>query len=145
LDIASLIKYIVILVAVLGFLIILYVLPMRAKKAKEEKLSHSMPAEEIPSLNYLSSIINNSRTNSQQLSHALELIIKHHGKMPARIGSRSNPEIDIYKFLISRLCRHPNTNKTLIVEFTRNLEKLNTEYKKEINNALMEGLNSRSR
>ena len=65
--------------------------------------------------------------------------------MPSKTGSHSSSEIDIYKFLISRLCRHPNTNKNLIIKFTNNLEKLNNEYKKEINSALLDGLNSRSR
>jgi len=63
--------------------------------------------------------------------------------MPPKLGVRSNPKADIYKFLITRLCRHPNTNKDLIIKFTNSLEKLNPSYKIEINENLMTGLNSR--
>jgi len=143
-EVATLIKYIIILVSVLGFLVILYILPLR-KKEKKKQVQASKKSEDIPTLNYLSSIVNNSRTTSEQLSDTLALVIKHYGMIHPKLGVRSHPDADIYMFLILRLCRHPNTNKNLIVGFTNKLEKLNEGYKREINDALLKGLNSRGR
>jgi hypothetical protein len=45
--------------------------------------------------------------------------------------------------ILFKAARHPNIDKNTIVKFNAALEKLNPEYKKEINDALMRGLNSR--
>ena len=142
-DVADLIKYIVILVVILGIVLIIYVMSLRTKNVKKKKTKSSPVREEVPTLNYLSSLINNSRTSSKQLGETLELIIKHYGTIHPKMGVRAHPDADIYMFLVLRLCRHPNTNKNLIVKFTNSLEKLNEGYKREISEALMKGLNSR--
>jgi hypothetical protein len=45
--------------------------------------------------------------------------------------------------ILFAICRHPNTNKDIIINFDKELEHLNPEYKKEINEAIAKGLNSR--
>ena len=56
---------------------------------------------------------------------------------------RAHPDFDIYMDILFTICRHPNTTKNLILDFDKELERLNPEYKPEINNALAKGLNSR--
>ena len=63
--------------------------------------------------------------------------------MHKKLGIRAHPESDVYMDIIFKLCRHKNTNKNIILAFMKQLEKSNPEYKKEINDAMMRGLNSR--
>ena len=63
--------------------------------------------------------------------------------MHKKLGLRAHPDFDIYMDILFTICRHPNANKDLIIKFDRELEELNSEYKKEINDAITKGLNSR--
>jgi len=56
---------------------------------------------------------------------------------------RAHPDFDIYMEILFTICRHPNTNKDIVIKFDRELGRLNPEYKKEINEAITKGLNSR--
>jgi len=151
-DIVLLLKSIAGLVALLALLI--FFLLYRSKKKKQNKSSaksssakksyvseskvtqkHDMPT--------LLGIIRNKKSTTQELQKALELVIKYHGNIPKKLGLRSHPEFDNYAEIILRICRHPNTNKDIIIYFDRELEKLNPDYAKEINDTLTKGLNSR--
>ncbi len=92
---------------------------------------------------HLVNIIKNRRSNADALSEALELVIKHHGKVHKKLGLRPHPDFDTYIDILFTICRHPNANKDMIITFDRELERLNPEYKKEINEAIAKGLNSR--
>jgi len=87
--------------------------------------------------------VRNRQSTTQELQETLALILKYHGTIPNKLGIRVNPEFDKYSEVLLRLCRHPNTNKDLIINFDKELEKRNPEYIKEINDALTKGLNSR--
>jgi tRNA U34 5-carboxymethylaminomethyl modifying enzyme MnmG/GidA len=134
------------LTALLAVLIFLLYVPTekRVKKAKAAKKS-SQEASEKPSydLEDLRDIVKNKKSTNEELKEALELVIKYHGTMHKKLGMRPHPDSDIYMDILFKAARHPNADKNLIITFNKELEKLNPEYKKEINDALMRGLNSR--
>jgi hypothetical protein len=150
------IKSIMGLVALLGLLIFLLFLEPKSTQKSQEKPSDIKPAaqeeKKEPSgeshkkefdLNYLAEIIKNKKSDSKKLQYALDAIIKYHGKVHKKLGLRAHPDFDIYIDILFTLCRHPNANKDLIINFDRELERQNPEYKQEINEAITKGLNSR--
>lgn len=146
------IKAIIGLIIILAFLIFLLFLQPKSKKKAEQKSNLKSETskeskEESSSANtdllHLVNIIKNKRSNADTLSEALELVIKHHGKVHKKLGLRPHPDFDIYIDILFTICRHPNANKNMIITFDRELEKLNPEYKQEINEAIAKGLNSR--
>ncbi len=144
-DITLLVQIILGLVVILSILVVLWKLPSGVK-SKDDKI----PDKKVPHKNalnidfkYLQSIIFNKDSSTKELGDALELIIKYHGIIPKRLGVRAHPDSKVYMDILFKLCRHKNASKSIVVKFNNELEKLNKEYKVEINNALMRGLNSR--
>lgn len=146
-EITLLLKSIMGLVVILALLIFLLFLPATRKKreielpSKDETLSQKRP--EDTDLQSLRAIIKKKKTTTEELKEALDLIIKYHGKVHEKLGLRAHPDFDIYMDILFTICRHPNTNKDIVIKFDRELGQLNPEYKKEINEAITKGLNSR--
>jgi len=146
-EITLLFKSIAGLVVILGILIFIFLYVQSGKKAKKvqkQKKKTIEKKEMSHEFKDLLAVIKDKSSTSQELSEALDLIIKYHGHIHKKLGMRTHPEFDIYAEIIFRICRHPNTNKDIIVKFDRELEKLNPEYVREINDTLTKGLNSRS-
>lgn len=143
------VKSIMGLIALLALLI--FLLFYNPNKSKKKALSHVKHVEEIKSskeveetnFKVLIAMIKNKKSDAKKLEYALGMILKHHGKVHKKMGLRPHPEFMIYEDIIFTLCRHPHTNKDLIIDFDRELLKLNPEYKQEINDAMTKGLNSR--
>ena len=91
----------------------------------------------------LMAVIKNKESLTQELREALELLIKYHGTVHTKLGLRAHPDFDPYIDVLFTICRHPNTDKDMILSFDRELGRLNPEYKKDINEAVTRGLNSR--
>ncbi len=146
-EITLLVKSILGLVVVLGLLIFLLILPGKTKKTQkkpEEKTLKTPATKELePTLEDLRKVIKNKKSTEAELKEALETVIKKYGKVHKKLGLRAHPDFDIYMDMLFTICRHPNTNKDIIVQFDRDLGRLNPEYKKEINEAITKGLNSR--
>ena len=139
------------LVILLGLLIAILILPQRLNK-KKNKEANKEPNTQLQdkkhnvfddTLEKLRDIIKKNSTSKEELQESLELVIKYHGTIPHKLGIRTSPDSDIYMDILFKACRHKNASSEMIVKFSRDLEKLNEEYKKEINDALMRGLNSR--
>ncbi|MDA3907639.1 MAG: hypothetical protein PF437_00985 [Sulfurimonas sp.] len=146
-EIVLLLKSIFGLVIVLALLIFLLFLPSnRKKKETVAKKKASIPTTKNlkkTDLEYIRSIIKKKTTTTKELKDALDLAIKHHGKVHEKLGLRAHPDFDIYRDILFTLCRHPNTNKDIVIAFERELGRLNPEYKEEINESITKGLNSR--
>ncbi|WP_373035711.1 hypothetical protein [Sulfurimonas sp.] len=146
-EITLLLKSIMGLVVILALLIFLLFLPSSRKKrevelpSKDETPSQKRPAD--TDLQSLRAIIKKKKTTTKELEEALDLIIKYHGKVHEKLGQRAHPDFDVYMDILFTICRHPNTNKDIVIKFDRELGQLNPEYKKEINEAITKGLNSR--
>jgi hypothetical protein len=146
-EITLLLKSIMGLVVILTILIFLLFLMSDKKKEKGKQTSKSISPHEKQTLstdlNFLRSIIKRKETTAKELKETLDLIIKHHGTVHKKLGLRAHPDFDIYTDILFTVCRHPNTNKDILINFDRELERLNPEYKKEKNDAITKGLNSR--
>ncbi len=144
-EITPLLQSILGLIAILAILIFLLFLPSGKKKKEKNTQNSSMPQKEDQKtdLPYLRAIVKNKKSTTKELELALELVIKHHGNIHPKLGLRPHPDFDIYMDLLFTICRHPNSSKDIIINFDKSLCRLNPEYKKEINEAITKGLNSR--
>jgi len=145
-ELTLLIKSIMGLSVLLLILVFLLYVPFGETKEKKEKKKKTLkePREKVDfDLNHLHSIVANKKSTTQELKDALQLVIKYHGIMHTKLGMRAHPDSDIYMDILFKAARHPKIDKASLVKFNGDLEKLNPDYKKEINDALMRGLNSR--
>ncbi|HFB53983.1 MAG TPA: hypothetical protein ENJ67_04555 [Sulfurimonas autotrophica] len=146
-DIVLLMKSIMGLVVILGILIMffLYTPTTKKKKPEKKKKAYTQESKAKPKheLKDLLEVIRNKNSTTEQLSEALDDIIKYHGHIHPKLGIRCHPDFDIYSEILLRICRHPNTTKDIIIKFDKELERQNPEYVREINDSLTKGLNSR--
>ena len=147
-ELELIIKAIMGLVVLLAVLIFLLFLNPKKKESKKE--SSALRSIETKNSSYqkvdfasLVKIVKNKNSSSKELYDAVGLIIKHYGTISKKVGIRLHPDFEIYADLLFTICRHKNTNKDIVVYFDRELRKLNPEYRKEINEAVTKGLNSR--
>jgi hypothetical protein len=136
----------IVILALLIFLLFLEPTPNSPNKntSSTEKAKVYETTDEIKTdMNSLVKIIKTKKSTAKELSEALDLIIKYHGTVHAKLGLRSHPDFDIYADILFTICRHRNANKDLIIKFDKELAKLNPEYKKDINEAMTKGLTSR--
>ena len=134
------------LLVILGLLVFILVIAPKSKKKevlKTKKVVQEQKAKPRTDLEFLRTIVKNRKSTADELKEALDLVIKYHGKIPKKLGIRSHPESQIYMDILFSICRHPNANKDIVVDFDKELGRLNTDYKKDLNDAMMRGLNSR--
>ncbi len=142
-EITLLIKSGMGLLVILSILIYIFFFSSKEKKVLKKVVVKEGRAKVKYDLEHLRAIVKNKKSTAKELKDALDLVLKYHGTIHKKLGVRVHPEFDIYMDILFTLCRHPNTNKNLIINFDRELERLNPTYKPEINNALTKGLNSR--
>jgi len=134
------------LVAILGILIWLFFYSPKKSVIQEKiiKKKKSTPrVDDYRPLEALLEVIKNKKSSREELKEALDLVLKHHGTIHPKLGARTHPDFNIYGEIVFRICRHPNTDKDLIINFDKELEKRNEAYKRDINDFLTKGLNSR--
>jgi len=134
-----------ILILVILVFVIMFTLKKKEKeiKKKQERKKKKKVVKEDTSFEHLRKVIRRQVTTAQELKKTLDLIIKHYGVIPKKQGIKPHPEFKFYAELMIVLCIHQNTNKTLISTFDKELNRLNPQYKKELNEALMKGLSAR--
>jgi len=147
-DVALLVQSMMGLIVVLAILIYLFFFPFFTKKRKVKQIYKKKkikPKKKSVFIEFkdLLKIIKDKRSTSKELADALDLILKYHGRIHDRLGLRPHSDFLNYQDIIFTICRHPNTNKDIIVKFDLELEKLNPSYKREINDALSKGLDLR--
>ena len=147
-DITLLIKSILGLVSILAILLFILLFLPNSRKVKEKKVKSkanmSKAKEAIQTdLDSLLEVIRDKNSTQDELKAALDLVLKYHGSIHDKLGVRTHPDFEIYSEIMLRICRHPNTSKNIILKFDRELEAKNPSYKREINDALSKGLNSR--
>ena len=132
------------LLVVLGLLVFVLVLaPKSKKKEVAKKAVREQKAKPKTDLEFLRTIVKNRKSTAQELKDALDLVLKYHGTIHKKLGLRPHPESQVYMDILFSICRHPNANKDIIVNFDKELGRLNPDYKKDLHDAMMRGLNSR--
>jgi len=152
-DIELIIQSVMGLVALLALLLFLLFLTSSSSTNKKEKKSQkavvkksivTKTLDKMPNdLNSLRDIIKDKQSTTNELRQALELVIKYHGTIHTKLGLRAHPDFDPYMDILFTICRHPNADKDIIINFDRELGRLNPEYKQDINEAITKGLTSR--
>jgi len=145
-ELTLLIKSAMGLLVLLGFLVFFLYVSSKVKKKKTQKVKKVIQetvSKRKTDMESLRKIVKDRRSTADELKEALDLVLKYHGTIHKKLGIRSHPESHVYMDILFSLCRHPNANKDLIVNFDKKLEKLNPDYKKDINDAITRGLNSR--
>ena len=145
-SVTLLIESIMGLVSLLAILLFFFFyIPKKRKKtpATPEATQPTQVKQTPTDLDYLRGIIKDKNSSTKQLQETLELILKHHGEITPKMGLRPHPDFDIYMDILFTICRHPHTNKDIIIKFDAALERKNPSYVKEINDAITKGLNSR--
>jgi len=132
------------LLVILGLLVFILVLaPKSKKKEVAKKVVQETKVKSKTDLEFLRTIVKNRKSTAQELKDALDLVLKYHGTIHKKLGLRPHPESQIYMDILFSICRHPNANKDIIVNFDKALGKSNPDYKKDLHDAMMRGLNSR--
>ena len=139
-DVSILIQIGVGLVIVLAILFFIYY--FSSKKQIIQKQSNVKKVN-VVDLESLKKIIKNKESTTQQLSDAVDLIIKKYGFISRKVESRIHPDFDIYYEIMYKLCSHKNTNKRIILYFDKEMTFRNPDYKKELAEAMQKGLSNR--
>jgi len=144
-DIVFLIKILIglVVIFVLMILFLLYASKKKSVIAKQNKSEPEEKQEAYPSLASLDAIIRDKKSSSEELLEASDFIVKYYGTIHEKSGVHPHPDFYIFGEILFRLCRHPQTNKQIILGFEDVLTKKNPAYTKEINDFLIKGLNSR--
>jgi hypothetical protein len=111
--------------------------PIEKEPIKENTDIDNIDKEDIDSL---IKIIKDKTTKNSELSKVIDLIIKNHGKIPDKLGTRIHPEFKTYVTIIFAVCRHPNADKDLVLRLDRELKEINPDYHSEIDDAILRGL-----
>ena len=130
-DVTWLIVLGFVLVLILALLVFLFFSSLKKKSLDAREQKH----EKILDLKALRAIIKDEKKSSKELKEALDLVLQNYAEI--------EHNLDIYQEIVFNICLHPNTNKNIILNFDRELRRVNPQYKTEINEALTKGLNSR--
>ena len=131
------------LVALLVVLLFLLLIKSNKKTSINKIVSKKKSLQTNYDMENLRQIIKDKKSKTEELRKALELIIKYHGKIHPKLGTLAHPDFEPYKDVLFTVCRHPNADKNMIINFDRELGKLNPDYKKDLNEAITKGLTSR--
>lgn len=143
-DIILLIKSgmgLVVILAVLVFFLF-YSSSKKKEKLVEKKEPAKPKAEKPRDFAALRAVLTNDKSTSKELKEALDAIVKEYGQI-SKSGKYNQSDFGVYMGIIFNICRHPHTTKDIILDFDRELTKLNPKYKSDISDAVTKALNSR--
>jgi hypothetical protein len=131
------------LVVILGLLIFIMLKPKVDLTTKKTYPTSSDEPKKKTDLETIRHTIRNRTSTKEELTEAVDMVLKYHRNIPDKLGTRINPKFDVYMEIFVTLCRHRNATKDMILKLDKELVKNNPEYKSEINDAITKGLNSR--
>ncbi len=113
-------------------------IPIKSKVKKPIiKRSEPLSFEEI------SYIFMHSESSVEDLKDAIEQLIKHHGKIHAKLGDLPHPDYKRYLSLIINLCKNPRADKDIIISLDQKLRAKNPKYALNIDEAINKGISAR--
>ena len=136
-DITLLVESFVGLASLLGVLIFfLFYAPAKKREKELQKVQEKKRVQELVPVDFntLLERVRDKHTSTKELAETLETILREYGEID---------DIKPYSEILIRICRHPNTDKNIILNFNRGLEQKNPNYSREINSFIAQGLNSR--
>ncbi len=114
-------------------------LPTKKKKSVKKAIDKNVPLgfEEI------TTIFGSSESSKEDFLEAIEQLMRHHGKIQAKLGDLPHPDFKRYQALIITLCKNRQADKDVIVALNHKLRALNTRYGYEIDEAVVKGIEGR--
>jgi len=91
----------------------------------------------------ISYIFGNNNSTKENFIEAIEQLIRHHGKIHAKMGDLPHPDFKRYEMLIITLCKNSNVDKDAIFMLEKKLQALNVRYSHLIDEAVRKGLAAR--
>ncbi len=113
-------------------------LPNLPKKIKKEEPVISK--NEILSFEEIATIFSHKKSTKEDLLRAIEQLIRHHGKIQAKLGDLPHPDFKRYLTLIIELCNNPQVDKDIIVSLDNKLRTKNPKYGMNIDEAINKGI-----
>ena len=114
-------------------------LPVKKKKTEKKEIDKTKPL----SFEEITSIFGSSDSSKEEFIEAIEQLIRHHGKIQAKLGDLVHPDFKRYQALIITLCKNKRADKDVIVALNHKLRALNTKYGYEIDEAVVKGIEGR--
>ena len=116
----------------------IFIIPLKQKKAHLSiKRNAPLSFEEI------SYIFAHSESSVEDLKDAIEQLIRHHGKIHAKLGDLPHPDFKRYLSLIINLCKNPRADKDIIISLDQKLRTKNPKYGLDIDEAVNKGISAR--
>ena len=117
----------------------------RAKKSTSNKKpsTHTIDKTQPYSFEDISNVFGNNNSTKDDFLEAIEQLIRHHGKIHAKMGDIAHPDFKRYEALIITLCRNSNVDKDAIFILEKKLQALNVRYSHHIDEAVRKGLAAR--
>ena len=143
-DVSTLVLTLAGLLGLFLLLVLLYVfgrkptgeVPKAAVRSSEPDAPVIRPKAGVRSFDALEAIVLDRSSSKTELHDAVDEIARHYGKLYATTFNR-------YAHIIMALCRHPQTDKDIIIILDKALRKQNPSMRHELDMALQKGLNSR--
>jgi len=88
-------------------------------------------------------LFSHKHSSKAELNDAIEQLVRHHGKIHAKLGDLIHPDFKRYLELIISLCKNPQADKELILSLDQKLRVKNPKYGLEIDEAVNKGIAAR--
>jgi len=109
------------------------------KKTVDTKKSKDTPL----SFEEIAAIYSDTKSTKEALTEATEELMKHHGKIHAKLGDLPHPDFKRYLALIINLCKNPQADKDIIIALDQKLRAKNPRYGLDIDEAVNKGIAGR--
>jgi len=146
---STLITILILLLVVLIPLLLSYIIypdekvskhiPKLKKKVKEVAVDRSKPL----SFDAIVTIFASKKSSKQELKDGIEQLIKHHGKIHAKLGDLPHPDFKRYREAIMAVCSNPKADKDIILAIDQKLRIKNPKYGLNIDEAVDKGIAKR--
>jgi hypothetical protein len=112
---------------------------IKKKKTQQREIDKTQPL----SFEDITHIFGSSSSSKEDFIEAIEQLIRHHGKIQAKLGDLAHPDFKRYQKAIITLCKNRKSDKDVIVALNQKLRALNTKYGYEIDEAVSKGIEGR--
>lgn len=110
---------------------------------KKKIAEPSIPKDKPLTFEEISDIFSHGSSSKDILKEAIEQLIKHHGKIHAKLGDLPHPDYKRYLSLIINLCKNPQADKDIIISLDQKLRTKNPRYGLDIDEAINKGIAGR--
>jgi len=145
----TLMVIVIILLALLIPLLLSYWIYPDKKKSIDNLTPPVKPQEaeptskKIKSFEALAEILGDKKSSKKELLEAIEQLVRHHGKIHAKLGDLPHPDYKRYLAVIMSLCSNPQADKGSILALDQKLRAKNPKYGLDIDDAVNKGIAKR--